>query len=62
MKTATIEVYHVHGTKGTTAARVLYRGKILWSDMRNENPQVLANAAQNWARTQGFTHWVVSYT
>lgn len=60
-KTATINVHHVFGTPKTVYADVMYRGVRRWHAMQNENPQAMADKAQAWARTNGFTHVRVIY-
>ncbi|NUX98750.1 hypothetical protein [Paraburkholderia youngii] len=56
MKTATIEVYHVFGTKSCKSADVLYRGKLLCRRAGIENQQKLLDEARKWALAHGFTH------
>ena len=61
MKTATINVYHVWGSKSTTAADVRYRGKLLRAYMSRETPQALLDQARAWAHAHGFTHTKIIY-
>lgn len=61
MKTATINVYHVWGSKSTTAADVRYRGKLVRAYMGKESPQTLLDQAREWAYTNGFTHTKIIY-
>ena len=61
MKTATINVYHVFGTKRTTGADVRYRGKLLRYYVENETPQKLLDKAREWAYGHGFTHTKIIY-
>lgn len=56
MKTATINVYHVFGTRNTVSGRVMYRGRELWSVMENETPNAIAAKCVTWAKANGFTH------
>lgn len=56
MKTATIQVHHVFGTKGTSFAGVFYRGKRLKYWMENESENVLFERAKAWAFSNGFSH------
>ncbi len=61
MKTATIEVYCVWGTKWH-CADVLYRGKLLKRidaskvDTSQSHINGLLTLAQQWAHNNGFTH------
>ena len=52
MKTATIDAYHVRGTRGAMMARILYRGQCLQHFDRPELGPVL-----NAAKARGFTHF-----
>ena len=61
MKTATIDVYHVWGTKSCKSADVFYRGKMLYRAAGWELQQKLLDDAQEWARNHGFTHWIVRH-
>lgn len=61
MKTATIEVYHVFGTKSHKAADVRYRGRLLYRAAGMELQQKLLDDARKWALDQGFTHVVVQH-
>lgn len=61
MKTATIRIYHVFGTKKTTAADVRYRGKLLRYYIENETPKTLLDKAREWAHAHGFTHTKIIY-
>ena len=57
MKTATINVYHVFGTRNTVAGRVMYRGRALfWSVTANETPTAILQQCTEWAKANGFTH------
>jgi hypothetical protein len=56
MKTATIEVYHVFGTRSCKSADVLYRGKLLYRAAGLELQQKLLEQARKWAHDHGFTH------
>lgn len=56
MKTATINVYHVYGTRNTVAGRVMYRGRVLWSVTANETPNAIMKLCSAWATSNGFTH------
>lgn len=61
MKTATIEVFHVFGTKSTTGYQVKYRGKTLHTFTDNVTPNEILKHAQNWILQHGFTHFKVTY-
>ena len=61
MKTATINIYHVFGTRRTTSASVYYRGMRLYTITGNDTPQQYCNKAREWAHANGFTHTKVSY-
>ncbi|KVE35710.1 hypothetical protein [Burkholderia sp. BDU5] len=61
MRTATIEVYHVWGTKSHKSADVLYRGKLLCRRAGIESQQKLLDEARKWAHDHGFTHVVVRH-
>lgn len=56
MKTATINVYHVYGTRNTVAGRVMYRGRVLWDVMANETPNTIMKQCVDWAKANGFSH------
>lgn len=58
-KTARIVGYHVFGTKSACSVDVLYRGRVLWSKIDHRSDETtLRTAAENWAKSQGFTHVV----
>jgi hypothetical protein len=61
MKSATIEVYHVFGTRSCKSADVLYRGKLLYRAAGLELQQKLLDDARKWAVSHGFTHVAVRY-
>ncbi|QEP52832.1 hypothetical protein AMP1_5 [Burkholderia phage AMP1] len=61
MKTATIEVYHVFGTRSCKSADVLYRGKLLYRAAGLEQQQKLLDDARKWALDKGFTHIIVRH-
>lgn len=67
MKTATIRVNHVFGTKGSYCADVFYRGKLLKTfDSSNytgfgSQVNTLAAMAQQWAHANGFSHVAVTF-
>lgn len=56
MKTATIQIHHVFGTKSTVFCGVFYRGWTLKYWMENETETELFNRAKSWAFSNGFTH------
>lgn len=56
MKTATINVHHVFGTRNTVAGRVMYRGRSLWWVTANETPNTILRQCTEWARSNGFSH------
>lgn len=62
MKTATIEIFHIFGTKGTTGCQVKYRGKTLFSKMENLPTNTMLNIARDWSLASGFTHIKVNYS
>ena len=55
MKTATIKIYHISGTKNGFSADVTYRGKLLVC-FDGHNAQVLEALARIWARNRSYTH------
>jgi hypothetical protein len=65
MKTATIEIHHIYGTKNQYLAMVKYRNKVLkrldcndvlsWDAMKRG----LINAAKAWATVNGFSHYKI---
>lgn len=63
MKTATIRVNHIYGTRGDYCADIFYRGKRLATfDKRNilswdSQAQGLLNYSRAWAQAHGFTHY-----
>lgn len=61
MKTATIQIHHVFGTKSTVFAGVFYRGKRLWHKMENESAQAMLEKAKQYAFSNGFSHVRVEY-
>jgi hypothetical protein len=56
MKTATINVYHVFGTRNTVSGQVMYRGRVLWCVTANETPNAILKLCTEWAKSNGFTH------
>jgi hypothetical protein len=62
MKTATIRVNHIYGTKNDYCADIFYRGKLLASfdrrvlDLAVSQPQGLLNWARTWAYRNGFSN------
>ncbi|QBX06482.1 hypothetical protein H1O16_gp069 [Burkholderia phage BcepSaruman] len=57
MKTATIETYEMHGTRGGRAARVTYRGRLLYEISGNHPAAWLAARAVQYAVVaHGCTH------
>ena len=56
MKTATITLYHIYGTRCGISADVTYRGKLIYSIQGNEPEQKLCDMARKWAHNAGFTH------
>lgn len=56
MKTATINVYRVFGTRNTVSGRVMYRGRVLWSVTANETPNAILKQCTEWAKANWFTH------
>ena len=61
MKTATIRVYHVFGTKKQTSADVLYRGKVLKFFEGIDTPQKYLEMARQWSHQNGFSHTKIFY-
>lgn len=61
MKTATVEIFHVWGSKSTTGCQVKYRGKTLYTFTDNVNPDEILKHAQGWILQHGFTHCKVTY-
>lgn len=61
MKTCTILIHHVFGTKGTVFVSVSYRNKQLWKNMENNTPQAMLEKAKQWAFSNGFTHVKIEY-
>ena len=59
MKTATIIIHHVFGTKGTSYAEVQYRGKRRWAHMANISINDMLSQAKDWAKNEGFTHFKI---
>lgn len=61
MKTATIDYYHVYGTRGMYQADVMYRGKRLYSatDLNVPAGETKAQHAARWALEHGFTHYII---
>ncbi len=60
MKTATINIYHIYGTKNGIAADVTYRGKLLVC-FDGQDVQSLESLARIWARNRNFTHTKVVF-
>ena len=56
MKTATINVYHVFGTRNTVSGRVMYRGRVIWAVTANETPNTILKQCTEWALSNRFTH------
>ena len=56
MKTATIDQYHMFGTRSGRAVAIQYRGQTIKTFTGTNNPALLG-AALKWAFNQGFTHW-----
>ena len=61
MKTATIRVYHVFGTKNQTSADVVYRGRVLRFFEGIDTPQKYLDMARQWAYNNGFSHTKIIY-
>lgn len=63
MKTATIRINKIFGTRGDFCADVFYRGKLLATfDKRHilsweSQPQGLLNYSRAWVMARGFTHY-----
>ena len=58
MKTATIDQYHVFGTRNSHGVTVIYRGCVLWRTIANQSNSVqLLGAALRFCEGAGFTHW-----
>ena len=55
MKTATIRVNHIFGTRAGLCADIIYRGRLL-KYFDGEDSKSLIEAARAWAQGQGFTH------
>ena len=55
MKTATIRIYHIFGTKKAVASDISYRGKRLHS-FEGEVLAELVESSRAWIQAQGFTH------
>jgi len=60
MKTATIKIYHIYGTKNGFSADVSYRGKLLVC-FDGRDVHILENMARIWARNRNYTHTKVIY-
>lgn len=57
MKTASIIVHEVFGTKGRTIyGEVRYRGKRLFYCMENNSISAIFNKMKDWAFSNGFSH------
>ena len=56
MKTATITIYHIFGTKSGKSADITYRGKFLYRFCGIESDQELCDKARKWAYAQNFTN------
>ncbi len=67
MKTATIRVNHIFGTKDGYCADVFYRGKLRYSVASDKcvgfgsKPNQLTSLARIWAHAHGFSHCNVSF-
>jgi hypothetical protein len=67
MKTATIRVNHIFGTKNAYCADVFYRGKLLATFDRRvvldweSQAAALANYAKGFAVSKGFTHYKIIF-
>ena len=55
MKTATIRVNHIFGTRKGLCADISYRGRLLKS-FDGEDMKPLIETARVWSVNQGFTH------
>lgn len=55
MKTATIKIYHIYGTRNEYCAEVFYRGQLLNCayGMRHDDTGLIC---ARWALKNGFTH------
>lgn len=60
MKTATIKIYHIYGTKNGIAADVTYKGKLLVC-FDGHDIQSLESRARVWARNRNYTHTKVIF-
>lgn len=60
MKTATIKIYHIYGTKNGIAADVTYKGKLLVC-FDGHGVQSLKSMARVWARNRSYTHTKVIF-
>ena len=60
MKTATVRIYHIFGTKNEFCADVMYRGRLL-RYFYGEGPQALCDKARAFAHAQGYTHTKVIF-
>jgi len=56
IKTATITVYHIFGTKGSYAADIFYRGKMIFTT-ENNSIRECAEKANNWSFNNGFNRY-----
>lgn len=67
MKTATIRVNHIFGTKNEYCADIFYRGKLIKSFDSSKfsgfgsKPNSLAAVAQQWAHANTFSHCRVNF-
>ena len=61
MKTATINIYHVFGTKNQTCADITYRGKLIKRLHGIENPNFILCNARKFAHDNGFSHTKIIY-
>jgi len=60
MKTATINIYHIYGTKNGFSADVTYKGKLLVC-FDGRDIQALESMARIWARNRNYTHTKVIF-
>lgn len=55
MKTATVKIYQIYGTKSAICADVSYRSKLL-TYVENLDLEALHAIVKTWARNRKFTH------
>ena len=60
MKTATIRINHIFGTKNSFCADVSYRGRLIKSFEGNGASSELVKRAVDFAKDYGFTHHKIS--